>query len=409
MLEPPGQELESPLEAATLGEAVREGELLFQIRPRYTWADQDGRAQNARWGSVRTRLGWKTLEYRGFSALVEGINVARFAASGYLVYQDTPASTNGIGFAPGSYTPGFYPLIADPNTTDFNRLYVDYAGLPHTLVRVGRQLVRIDNQRFIGDYDSAQLPQSFTGVTFENTSVPGLRLIYGYFTHVRNSYAVQWDTSTSAFNVSYEVAPPLKIAGYAYLQNQPVTGSVTGFADNSNKIFGGRVWGGWQVTEALELLYSAELAEQRSYAGGNPLIDASYQRLGAGASTRRGYLRVDWELLGSNGSLYGFQTPLGVTQLFTGFTNVFASTPSRGLQDLRASLGVNLGTGTAALGVPPLPVRLRALEPGPRAGYRLDLVVHPQHLGECRLRRLPGGGSSRRNSGYAKALGDGGV
>ena len=296
-------ELESPLEAATLGEAVREGELLFQIRPRYTWAEQDGRPQNAHWASVRTRLGWKTLEYRGFSALVEGINVARFAAGGYLLYQDTPASSNGVGFAPGSYTPGFYPLIADPNTTAFNRLYLDYAGLPHTLMRAGRQLVRIDNQRFIGDYDSAQLPQSFTGLTFENTSVAGLRLMYGYFTHVRNSYGVQWDTSTSAFNARYEVAPLLKIAGYAYLQNQPITGSVTGFTDNSNKIFGGRVWGGWQVTDALELLYSAELAEQRDYAGGNSLIDAPYRRLGVGAATARGYLRVDWELLGSNGGL----------------------------------------------------------------------------------------------------------
>ncbi|HEU5282913.1 MAG TPA: alginate export family protein [Burkholderiales bacterium] len=342
-----GQELDSPLVAASPLEALRDGDLLLELRPRYTWVDQEGRPEEASWGSLRTRLGWKTLEYRALSAVIEGINVARFADSGYIDYGNTPGFS--AGTVPSPYGVGYYPLIADPKTTDFNRLYLDYTGLPHTLVRFGRQLVRIDNQRFIGDYDFAQLPQAFNGVVVENAGLSRLRLTAGYFARVRNTFAAQADTDTIVLHARYEPSPLLKLAGYAYLQDQPNTGSVTGFADNSNQILGARLWGGWKLGEALELLYGAELAEQRDYADGDPRIDAPYRRVGGGLAIKRGYLRVDWELLGSNAAQYGFQTPLGSTQLFTGRADIFASTPSRGLEDLRTQVGVDIAKATLHL------------------------------------------------------------
>ena len=341
------QELESPLVAASLPEALREGQLLFELRPRYTWVDRDGRPEEARWGSVRTRLGWQTLEYRGFSAVIEGINVARFAESGAIDYDDTPGIGPGSGAA--LFGAGYYPLVADEPTTDFNRLYLDYTGLPHTLLRFGRQLVRIDNQRFIGDYDFAQLPQAFTGVLVENASLSQLRLTAGYFAWVRNAFAELTDTDTVVLHARYEPTALIKLAGYAYLQDQPYTGSVTNFTDSSNQILGGRLWGGWKVGETVELLYSAELAEQRDYADGDPRINAPYRRLGAGVAVGRGYLRVDWELLGSNAGQYGFQTPLGSTQLFTGRADIFKTTPARGLEDLRAQAGVQISKATLHL------------------------------------------------------------
>jgi hypothetical protein len=79
---------------------------------------------------------------------------------------------------------------------------------------------------------------------------------------------------------------------------------------------------------------AAELAQQR--------IRADYRRFGGGLTSARWYARVDWERLGSNGSQYGFQTPLGSTQLFTGRSDVFATTPRIGLRDWRASIGGNM-------------------------------------------------------------------
>ncbi len=336
------QPVESPLAADSVREAFQEGNLLLQVRPRYTAVDQAGVPQ-AHWASVRTVLGWQTLEYRGFSLVAEAINVARFDTSNAISYTNTPAYT---GIYPGSgwkfpfkgpYYPGYYPLVEDPNLTDVNRLFVQYDGPAHTTVRLGRQVVRIDNQRFIGDYDYAQLPQVFDGVTIENSALQGLHVLYGYFSRVRNAYGVQWSTSTNALNVRYEHASALKVAAYGYFQEQPITGSVTGLADNSNRIYGGRFWGALPAGTAITLFYSAELAQQRSYAGGSPLIDALYRRAGAGAEAGPVSLRLDWELLGSNSGLYGFQTPLGSTQLFTGWANMFASTPTIGLADTRAT------------------------------------------------------------------------
>ena len=155
----------------------------------------------------------------------------------------------------------------------------------------------------------------------------------------------------------------VKVAGFGYLQNQAQTESVTGFADNSNRIVGGRLWGAWPLRNETELVYSGELAQQRSYAGGDPLIRADYRRLGAGFTASSWYARVDWERLGSNSGQYGFQTPLGSTQLFTGRTDVFATTPRIGLRDWRATIGGNVSKAAVWVAVSPLPLGLGGHRP----------------------------------------------
>jgi hypothetical protein len=341
----PAQELlDSPLVALDPLEAVREGQMLLQIRPRYVWVEQDGRSGQARWGSVRTAIGWKTLEYRGLSVVAEGINLSRFASDNAIDYRSTPAYTGvyqGSGWTypyVGPYPPGYYPLVQDPNVTDVNRLYAQYTGLAHTSVRLGRQAVSIDNQRFVGDYDDGPLPQLFNGLTVENTPLANARLLYGYYARVRNAYGVDWQTRINAFNVRYEPLRAVRLAAYAYLQDQASTGSLTGFSDNSNRIAGARAWGTLEAAGTTQFFYSLELAQQRPYADGDPRIRAAYQRVGAGARLARASLRVEWERLGSNGGVYGFQTPLGSTQLFTGRADIFATTPAAGLRDLRGVL-----------------------------------------------------------------------
>jgi len=343
-------DLESPLEAATPAEAFTDGSLLFAVRPRYTWVDQ-GQPDKTYWGSVRTTLGWKTLSYYGFRVTAEAINVSRFDEHNVLDYRDTPAyrprGVPGALYAP--YGPGYYPRVADPETTDANRLLLEYNGFPETQIRLGRQTVRIDNQRFIGDYDAAQLPQALDGVMADNQSLPYTRVSGGYFNRVRDSYAVERQARIGVLNARFEPDVRIKLAAYGYAQNQAQTGSVTGLSDNSNRIVGGRIWGAWPLAGRTELVYSAEGAQQRAFADGDPRIDAPYRRVGAGVAGRAGFARVDWERLGSNGGLYAFQTPLGTTQLFTGRADVFATTPIVGLRDLRGSLGANFYTANLRL------------------------------------------------------------
>jgi len=342
------EEVDSPLSADTPWAALREGHPILALRPRFTGVEQDGRSEDARWGSLRTQLGWETLSWSGFKAVVEGIDVRRFADQGFLEYKDTPAyrqpawpGWNAYGGFPG-YNQSFYPLVADPEVTDVNRAYLEYAD-HDTVVRAGRQVIRLDNQRFVGDYDFGQLPQLFNAVTVENRSLRGWRLFYGYIARVRNPYGVQWGSSTNLVNLWYEPWDVLKLAGFAYFQNQAKTGSVTGYTDNSNRIVGGRLWGALPVRSALKLRYTAELAQQRNFAGGQADIDAPYRRLGAGLFADRWFVRADWERLGSPQGDYAFQTPLGSTAMFTGRVDIFATTPAFGLIDRRAGAGVTFG------------------------------------------------------------------
>ena len=110
---------ESPLVALTPMEALRDGNLLLEVRPRYTWVEQDGTSGDAHWASVRTTLGWQTLEYRGFSAVAEAINVSRFDDRNGLDWNRSPGN-NGTwsswnAWSAQGYPPGYYPLLYDPD------------------------------------------------------------------------------------------------------------------------------------------------------------------------------------------------------------------------------------------------------------------------------------------------------
>ena len=48
--------------------------------------------------------------------------------------------------------------------TGVNQVFVDYAGLDALRLRAGRQVVRLDNQRWVSDNDFRQMPQLFDGV-----------------------------------------------------------------------------------------------------------------------------------------------------------------------------------------------------------------------------------------------------
>ena len=64
--------------------------------------------------------------------------------------------------------------------------------------------------------------------------------------------------------------------------NQDLTKTAT--TDASSKTFGLRLDGVRKVSDDWKVLYTAEYAKQSDYAGGSPLIDAHYFKLGGGAA-----------------------------------------------------------------------------------------------------------------------------
>ena len=57
--------------AASLGEAVRSGKPILNLRPRYEFVDQDGRPDQANAFTLRTLAGWKTGTWKGLSGTIE--------------------------------------------------------------------------------------------------------------------------------------------------------------------------------------------------------------------------------------------------------------------------------------------------------------------------------------------------
>ena len=65
----------SSLFAGELGKAVRDGDLILNVRFRIESVDQDAKPKEALAPTIRTRLGWKTASWRGWSALLDFENI----------------------------------------------------------------------------------------------------------------------------------------------------------------------------------------------------------------------------------------------------------------------------------------------------------------------------------------------
>lgn len=315
--------LSGAADTASPGEAVMSGTPILNLRPRYENVDQNQPGlETGEAYTMRTLAGWKTGTWRGLSATAELIDVGRASDD----YND---SLNGNAR---------YPVIADPDNTDINQLYLDYAGLPDTLVRGGRQSIKLDNVRFVGNVEFRQVMQVFNGVTVENKSLPNTRLYAGYLGRVKTINTRQHDSNTILLNAHYAVTSDDALIAYGYLQDQRDAIAASAFqgvapTDASNQILGLRADGAHPLNQQWKLLYTLEYAKQSDYADGDSRIDADYFRIGAGARWGNYSLRVDRETLASNDGLYAFQTPLGTNHLFQGWADQFLVTPRQGIRD----------------------------------------------------------------------------
>lgn len=317
-------------DSATLSEAITTGTPILNLRARYENADQTGK-DTGEATTLRTLAGWRTGSWLGLSGTIELIDVGRLNDN----YND------------GLNGKTQYPVIADPDNTDVNQLYLDYAGVSDTVVRAGRQSIKLDNVRFIGNVEFRQVMQVFNGVTVENKSLPDTRIYAGYLGRVKTVNTRQHETGTALLNVRYSITPADALIGYGYFQDQKDAIAASAFqgaapADTSNQITGLRADGAHPLNADWKILYTAEYAKQTDYSGGDSRIDATYTRLGIGGQWTNYSLRVDQEVLGSNEGRYAFQFPLATNHLFQGWADQFLTTPRQGIRDTYLSGSVKI-------------------------------------------------------------------
>jgi hypothetical protein len=364
----------------TLLEAIKTGKSLSSIRARYENVDQEGfqqgstvnKLKDAYAFTTRSLIGWQTAPFNNFSFAAQLTDVHEFNDD-FNDRRENIAEHEIILANGTSISNTFkrqYANIVDPGFTDINQLFVEWTGIKNTKLKLGRQIVNLDNVRFIGDIAFRQNTQVFDGISVVNKTIPNTEIFAAHFSKVRQVNTKLRDGNIDLVNIKYRWLPTESITGYGYFvdvenlsQNNgnPTAagtaaqgGNGLGGSDDiptsptninpnrtdaSSKTLGLRLDGVHVIDPNWRSLYTVEYAKQDDYRGGNPLIDTHYLKVGGGAAYNVWSLRLDYEKLSSNDGKYGFQTPLGTNHLFQGWSDHFLATPRQGIEDLFVTFG----------------------------------------------------------------------
>lgn len=334
----------STLSAADEGFAIfSDLTLKGEVRPRYEAADvKDNGVTGADALTARTTLGINAtlFEVDHLSTYLELTSVNTLGLDNY---NDTSGNNVGV-----------YDIIVDPQQARMTQAYIDYKTGP-ALFRVGRQMINLDNQRFVGAVGWRQMFQTFDAATLVVSPVEKLDLTATYLNGVNTVKEIQVPAKTNSvlLNGSYAVMEPLKVTAYAYLLSN-IRYQGTQLYNGSNT-YGVAVSGKIAAGSNVTLDYRAEYAKQTdpSLSYGTftkpTNIDADYYNLDIGANIIGIIAGVDYEVLGANGDDTAgpaFATPLATGHKFNGWADIFLTTPTGGLKDAN----VRLGYGAKGLG-----------------------------------------------------------
>lgn len=284
----------------------------LDIRARYEFADIDGKDPSHA-VTTRERVGLKTVEWNGFSALVEG----EFSQALIDDYN---------GGAPGADP--FDPrnsLIADPETNELNQGYLQYSGYD-TIARVGRQRIIYDNAAFIGNVGWRQNEQTYDAISLSNKSIDGLTLNYAYVNQVNRIFGSDADgpaivnpnvqdvgSDSHLFNASYTGLSGVTLGAYIYLMDFD---TIEGW-DNDT-------YGISAKSEVAGITLYGELAYQDN-AGPLNNDQAWYVHANATKAFGKQSLTLGVEFLDA-----GFQTPLATLHAFNGYADAFVANRTAG-------------------------------------------------------------------------------
>lgn len=314
--------------------ALVSGKVHFSNRARFEAADTTGRNSSVALTN-RLRLGYETKPYAGFSGFVEMESVSTPAADNYFV----PATGDGTADR---------TVIADPAGSEVNQAYARFTGpmLPGERgqidIRAGRQRIKLDDDRFIGNIGWRQFEQTFDAVSVRtDLGVDDLDVFYAYVWGVQRIFGPDGpnpDSQSHFVNTLYRVAPEFAVTAFAYLLD---------FEDddplNSSNSFGVRLTGRLANDGPTSADYEVTYAFQTD-AGSNPI---SYNANFFAAQVRLsqadlGHLVTGYQLLGSDGGEFAFRFPLGTNHKFQGFADNFLVTPADGLHDAYVGVGGTL-------------------------------------------------------------------
>jgi hypothetical protein len=310
----------APHETAAPGgpiEAIEQGSLRLDLRYRVESVDDEAFAKDALASTLRSALSFETAGWRGLFA---GFTIENVSAIGNdLLYNNAGAGSRGNGVTDR-------PVVADPEISEFDQIYLGYRGPGGFEFKAGRFAYTLDNQRFIGIAPWRQNHRSYTGASLALALPAGFDASYAFLDRAFYNNGASFGLSAHLLHLSRDLGFA-DASAYGYLidwDDEPREGL-------SSATVGARLDASTAL-RVFDVLYLAEYARQSDY-GENPQdFGLDYIHLVLGARKGAWSLRAGWELKDGNGTT-AVQTPLGTNHGLNGFADKLVVTPPGGSHD----------------------------------------------------------------------------
>ena len=279
------------------------GAIKFDANYRWENVDRDaGADKTANANTIRTRIGVLSPKFHGFQGFAEYEGTHALQAD----YND------GRGNKPA------FSLIADPAQNELNQLWITYSNFD-TVVKGGRQRIKFDDDRFIGNVGWRQMEMTYDSVLLTNQSLKGLTINAGYIGNIQTILSTTENIDAPILNVNYKLGDYGNLIGYGYWLDYTEKENYA----KSSQTYGVRLNGATpKLYDHYNLLYTAEWSIQQDY--GHQTVDYEASRYNVMGVFNAYFLTFQ----GAIGQLYGngtrsFNTALGTNHAFQGWADLF--------------------------------------------------------------------------------------
>ena len=324
-------------ELESLGAALGGGKTNFATQARYESVETANRTTGqAKAMTLGTRLGYETGDYRDFA-----VNVQVQGVWSNKQFDD--------GQINGNVNTGLNK-VNDPAGVGVNSAHLVYRGIADTTIRQGRQIIRYDDDRWVGNVDWRQNWQSFDATSVTNKSLADTTVQAAYVTNVNRPSGDAATASNSGgissgnahmkstlLNIKNKSLSFADIVAYSYRLDY--TNPAQALASNGlSDTFGSTDTTGLKLAKegidvaGYKLGWVAEMANQKNFKLNTTSYNARYTNINANVGGSLGNIKIGQEVLGSDNGR-SVQTPLSTLFAFNGWADKFLVTPTTGLKD----------------------------------------------------------------------------
>ncbi|MCK9620050.1 MAG: alginate export family protein [Methylobacter sp.] len=316
----------------------KNGAIKVDLNYRYENVDQDrGPQRTANANTARLRAGLLSPVFHGLQ--------------GYAEYEGNLAMQEDFNSLRNNRTA--YSTVADPEKSELNQLWISYAGIPDTVIKGGRQRIKLDDDRFIGNVGWRQMETTFDSVlvTHNNQQIYGLTVNAGYIGNVQTFTSTTENIEAPILNVNYKVGDYGNLVGYGYWLDYTERENY----EKSSQTYGLRMTNfqkpgdTYKIGDNYGLVYTAEWSHQEDYGHGAAQYQANRYNVMVGFTAYNFTFQGAMEQLDGKGLNRTFDTPLGTNHAFQGWADLFLVTPNNGIRDVFGTVHATLDRGNVIL------------------------------------------------------------